>query len=158
MSLDQKIALLGVIAQFAISIAGAAIAVITYFSSRRAYEAQSKMALLTTINSFNALALTNDDCLKVFHKLLSGCDTDDISDVRLTWAAYSFLNNRQIHYFISKSNHTKKGYLEEDRKNLSALMAQPRVKEVLESGGYDPEFIKYCKETACVTSTPPSAS
>jgi hypothetical protein len=101
--------------------------------------------MLSTINEFNALALTNDVCLKTFHKTLTGKDVDNMERARETWAAYSFLNNRQIHFFLAKASHTKNDYLDQDKKNLVALLASPIIREVLSLGGYDPEFMEYCK-------------
>lgn len=154
MTLDQKVALYGVIAQFATSIAAATIAVIAYFASKRAYDAQSRVAMLTTINDFNALALTNDACLKTFHKVLTGKEVSDVGVARETWAAYSFLNNREIHFFLAKTNHTNPAYLEQDKKNLVALLSNPIVCDVLAKGGYDPAFLEYCNEAIRLHGTP----
>ena len=154
MTTDQKIALFGAIAQFATSIAAALVAAIAYFASKRSYETQSRLAMLTTINDFNALALTNDACLKTFHKVLTGEDIQDEELARETWAAYSFLNNRQMHFFLAKTRYTNKAYLEQDKKNLESLLHNKVVRQVLARGGYDPAFLEYCDE--CIG--PPSSS
>jgi hypothetical protein len=66
--------------------------------------------------------------------------------VEKIWATYSFLNNRQLHYFLAINADTNAAYLEQDKKVLVSLLQHSFVLELLENGGYDPQFVAYCKE------------
>jgi hypothetical protein len=146
LSIDQRISLIGVGSQVLTSLAAISVAVIAYFASRRSYMIQSRSAMLSMINDFNALALTNDDCLRVFTKLLMGAEVTNLDESRKIWATYSFLNNRQLHYFLAINADTNAAYLEQDKKVLVSLLQHSFVLELLENGGYDPQFVAYCKE------------
>jgi hypothetical protein len=120
------------------------IAIIVYVVTKRAYQAQALTSLMTTINSFNELALTNDKCLMTFHRLATGEEISELDAARESWAIFSLLNNRQLHYFLSMTKHSRREYFGSDAQIVANMLKNPRTKELLLKGGYDPDFVKYC--------------
>jgi hypothetical protein len=125
-------------------LATVAIAVIVYRAADRAYKAQAFGSLMSMINDFNALALTNDKCLEVFHRLAMHEEHVSLDEARDTWATFSLLNNRQLHYKLAALRHSSKGLLESDATIVANMLQNPRTEQLLRSGGYDPAFVAYC--------------
>ena len=126
------------------SIVTISIALIVYFHSRKVSHEQSKSMLLTSINNFNSLALSNDKCLETCDRLITGQNAT-LDEARERWAIFSILNNRQLHFFAYIHGQNSKEYIESDAKQiLDPLLKNGKVIEVIKTGGYDPRFINYC--------------
>jgi len=143
---DQVIQVFSGTAQTLTSLAALAVALFAFIASKRSYTAQSRASLLAHVNDFNALALENNECLASFEEILHGTPPTDLNAARIRWAAYSFLNNRQLHFFMARSSHTNQAYLDQDKQNLERLMQNPVVRQCLRSGGYDTDFVAHCEK------------
>jgi hypothetical protein len=131
--------------------AQALLALATFILGYRVYKHTQKTEELDhidkitgSINQLNALALSSEVNLKTVDALYRDGRKSDIESARRRWATFLALQGHQQIY-LARDVLGEKRVRRHQEQVLDLLLRDPRVIDLLESRGFDSEFVDECK-------------
>ena len=128
-----------------------------YLATRRLSEAsqlisqgQAMSQLVHAINSSNQMILSEERILRAADELFLHDGIEKSDDARLKrWLAFVMLNQWELFFLLHEKGHLgelSSGFWEANAEQvIDRILANDFVMELLESRGYHPDFVEFCR-------------
>jgi hypothetical protein len=122
---------------------------------KKSSESQSAFSHMQMVNSFNALAIENDDILNIsnglfkdkpLEEMMEEIDKDRDIAIKKIWIAFAWLNTEQATFFLKDlipSSYTDRSYIEV----LGKILHNKYVRYLVSNRGYYDQFVIKCIDT-----------
>lgn len=130
-----------------IAVAAAVFSAVAWYVSRKNLRAAGYASVQQLVRHLNEEALASNEALQAVDAMsYPQYQHQPIDQKRKRWLAFHILNVQEA-IFYHREHSDLKGYYDELNREsrLVQILSDPDVYEWLQSCGYDPRFVRYCK-------------